>query len=120
MGYLRILFSCCNTFAQFPDQCLSKAIERGLNLFDLKEGICSVAENMEGCASQVSSTVLLQLMSEQPGTIHQLGKRVGLSHMEIDYPALHEAQNSLREITFEALKKHYPGTEAPPPFPEGR
>ena len=60
---------CCNTFAQFPDQCLSKTIEKGINRSDLKEGVCNVAQNVEGCASQVSSTVLLQLMSI--GTIHQ-------------------------------------------------
>jgi len=56
---------CCNTFAQLPDQCLSEALEKGINFSDLKEGVCDAAQNMEGCASQVSSAVLLQLMSKQ-------------------------------------------------------
>ena len=58
---------CCNTFAQNPDQCLFEKINKGL--LDpsslLKEGVCNMAQNREGCASQVESSILLQLVVTQ-------------------------------------------------------
>ena len=134
---------CCNAFAPSPDQCLSKAIEKGINLSDLKEGVCNVAQNVEGCASQVNSTVLLQLMSEQPGTIHQfsvppvvdyeslqvhqLGQTAGVIHFSTmdyqgvkNYPEIQRVMEELNGYSVEALKKLYEGVEAPPAFPVGR
>ena len=129
---------CCNTFAPSPGQCLHEVIEKGTaDISVLKEGVCSVAQNMEGCASQVSSAVLLQLMSEQPSTIYQFpvpegsfsepdifaGEEAPVFSTVMDHPGesfpapeiqnVEEALNGPTTLEAEVLRRLYKGVKTP-------
>ena len=83
---------CCNTFAKDPDQCLFEKIEKGLLTSSSlsREGVCDKAQNREGCASQVESSVLLQLVTQQ-------GKDVNLTKvMELRPYGIEEAKSGVR------------------------